>query len=93
MRFAHKVDSNQAEIIDALEQCGAIVFNASRFGDQFPDLIVGYRGQILLMECKADGNDLSEGQEVFHARWKSRGLPVFTVRSPEDALRKIGVGK
>lgn len=95
VRYAAKVDKNQASIVRCLRQAGCRVRDTSAVGQGFPDLIV-YRpstGQLFLLECK-DGdlppsqgrNRLSEQQLDFHAEW-----PVAVVCDIEEAFAAVGI--
>lgn len=89
---AARTDANHAAIVKALRQIGASVFDASRVGGGFPDLVVGYRGRNFLLEVK-DGKkspsrrQLTEAQVKFVAEW--RGHWAY-VQSVEDALELVG---
>ena len=52
-------------------------------GDGVPDLLVGYRGVICLVEAKGRSSSLTPSQETFHRRWA--GYPVVVARTPEEA--------
>ena len=90
-------DSNEALIVKLLRAHGAIVQPVNDYN--FPDLCVGYRGVITLLEVKRPlgprggvaGKGLRPGQREFFELWAGRGLPVHVVRSPEEALRAIGI--
>ena len=91
MRHAARVDANQAEIVAALRQAGASVWIIG-----LPvDLLVGYRGQSLLMEVKTVTGKRNpkparhtELQKSFMVDW--RGGPVSTVTDVRGALTAIG---
>jgi len=86
-RYAARRDTNHAEIRDGLRQCGFSVFDAGSVGGSYPDLVVGAHGITFLMEVKAFGGKVSDGQSRFAANW--RGGPVSVVRTLEDALGVI----
>ena len=96
MRRAARRDENEKAIVFALEQAGASVH---RVDDQdFPDLVVGYKGQTYLLEVigsekgkkfKRTGG-LSMGQFEWHQKWEGHAEVVWSVL---DALRAIGVKK
>jgi len=92
MRRAAKVDANQQEIVDALRKAGAIVQSLAAIGRGVPDLLVSFRGNLLLLEVK-DGSKPPSGQKLtadqvkWHQAW---GALVEVVNSPEQALRAIG---
>ena len=85
MRRAAKVDANQQEIVDALRDIGAMVF---LIGQPF-DLLVGFRGELFLLEVKNPGgrNKLQAAQEKDIEKLKFRGVEVHVVRSREEAIR------
>ena len=92
MRHAARVDSTQAAIVAALRQAGARVWIIG-----LPvDLLVGFRGQLLLMECKVQvgkkaprPSSTTKLQDKFMAEWSD--MPVSIVDSPEAALRHLKV--
>lgn len=93
---AAKIDANQDQIVTVLRAAGATVQSLAGVGKGVPDLLVGYKGQTLLMEIK-DGFKapsarlLTEDQLRWHGSWKGGALAV--VDSPDAALRMIGVLK
>jgi len=93
---AAKIDANQDQIVTVLRAAGATVQSLAGVGKGVPDLLVGYKGQTLLMEIK-DGNKnpsarlLNKDQLRWHGSWLGGALAV--VDSPDAALRMIGVIK
>ena len=93
MRTAAKVDKNQAEVVAALRKVGASVQSLASIGKGCPDLLVGYHGNLYLMEIK-DGSKmpsqqlLTDDQKKWHEAWT--GSPVYVVRSIEQALKILG---
>jgi hypothetical protein len=91
MRRAAKVDANQAEIVAALRQIGASVQPLHAVGQGCPDLLVGWRGMVSLLEIK-DGSKppsarkLTPDQEKWHAAWRGQVAVVETV---EQAIAAI----
>ena len=96
MRTAAKVDSNQADIVAALRQCGATVQLLHQVGGGCPDLLVGFRGQNLLIEVK-DGakppsaRNLTPDQQSWHAAWS--GGPVYVIIDVSQAMAVITKGQ
>jgi hypothetical protein len=91
MRRAARVDLVQSTIVEALQRVGATVEVLS-YGSKpgRPDLLVGFRGQTFLIECKTGKTGkLSTGQVNWHSWW--RGHPVIVVWTAADALRAIGL--
>jgi hypothetical protein len=88
MRYAARVDANQAEIVKALRDVGAFVWIIG-----LPvDLLVGYRGHTFLMEIKTNSKkSLTDLQRDFFSSWD--GGIVCRIDTVESALRMIGVAK
>jgi hypothetical protein len=78
MRRAAKRDDSEAGIIATLEAHGARVQTLS--GLNLPDLLVLYRGRILLAEVKTGRAKLKPGQRAFADVW-----PVEVLRTVQDA--------
>lgn len=95
MRRAAKVDDNHAEIRAAFRALGAEVVDCSHVGEGFPDLLVGWRGRVLLVEVK-DGSKpvrlqkLTPAQTVFHAGWERVGCKVHVVTNEAEAFALLG---
>jgi len=86
MRYAARVDANQAQIVSALRSAGAYVWIIG-----LPvDLLVGYNNHTYLVEIK-DGpkKRLTKLQQDFFAYWC--GGALCRIDGPEAALRMIGV--
>lgn len=86
MRYAARVDANQAQVVSALRAAGAYVWVIG-----LPvDLLVGYNNQTYLVEIK-DGpkKPLTRLQQDFFGNWI--GGSLHRINGPEDALRMIGV--
>lgn len=90
MRRAARIDANQAQIVSALLLAGASVQSLAAVGKGVPDLLVGFRANLFLMEVK-DGQKTPSRQKLTDAQveWH-RSWPVEVVNSPEAALRAIG---
>lgn len=86
MRRAARTDGNQADIVSALRQCGASVQVLSAVGAGCPDLLVGYHGMALLMECKSEDGKPTPEQVVWHRAWTGH---VAVVRSVDEAIREL----
>ena len=92
MRRAAKIDRTQPDIVAALRSVGASVQSLASVGGGVPDLLVGFCGQTLLIECKdgalpPSGQALTPDQIAWHAAW--RGLPVWVIRSADEALEAL----
>jgi len=87
MRRVARRDANERRVIDALRACGAYVKQINDEG--FVDLLVWYRGHVLLLEVK-DGDKppsaraLTPGEAKFHAEWPGQNL--YIVNSEHEAL-------
>ena len=93
---AAKIDANQEAVVTALRAAGATVQSLAGVGKGVPDLLVGFKGQTLLLEIKNGFKPpskrlLTEDQLRWHGVWKGGALAV--VDSPDAALRMIGVIK
>ena len=88
MRYAARVDANQAAIIKALRDAGAYVWIIG-----LPvDLLVGYNNHTWLMELKnGPSKRLTKLQQDFFDNWT--GGTLCRIDGPEAALRMIGVSK
>lgn len=86
MRYAARVDSNQADIVRVLREAGAYVWVIG-----LPvDLLVGYNGHTFLVEIKTDSKKrLTALQADFFEKWT--GSTLARIDSPDSALRMIGV--
>jgi len=91
MRRANRIDENQNDIVAALRKAGATVRVISQ-GEGIPDLLVGFRGETILLEVK-DGNKppsartLTPAEKKFFDEWEG-GL-CMVVKSVEDALEML----
>jgi hypothetical protein len=84
----HKRDRNHDAIAKALRQCGAKVIDLSHVGDGCPDLLVGFRGQLVMLEIKMDKGTLTSAEATFHDEWE--GHPVAVVHNVAEAIGVIG---
>ena len=80
MTWRRRVDRNHKEIRDGLRACGFDVWDCSRFGGGFPDLLVYAHGRLFLLEVKMPGEDLTLPEELFRS-----SFPVVIVHSLEEA--------
>ena len=88
MRTAARIDLNQPEIVAALRKIGATVQHLHTIGAGCPDILVGYRGQNILMEIKMPGKayQLTPDEFLWHAAWQGS---VWVVRSPAEAVAAV----
>jgi len=82
-RVFNKRDSNEAEIVTALQRVGCSVAYAER---QPYDLLAGRAGRTYLLEIKQRSGRLRESQLIFGASWKGH---YKVVRSVEEALKAV----
>lgn len=86
-----RTDGNHAAIVAALRSIGASVVSLADIGNGCPDLLVGYRGQNLLLEVK-DGRKppsarkLTPAERKFFDDWRA---PIYIVYSEVDAVTLV----
>ena len=85
-RFARKIDANQPEIVEALRGVGCQVQSLAPLGKGAPDLLVRRGTLWRLIEVKSKAGSLTPDQRKWHALW-----PVHICRTPEEALRAVGL--
>lgn len=85
MRRAAKRDASEPAIIAALRAIGALVQPLN--GRDIPDLLIGYRGRIGLIEAKSRGGKLEPGQQEFHQQWAA--MPVGVAYNADDAIALV----
>jgi hypothetical protein len=90
MTYLHgRVDRNHTEIVAGLRAIGATVQSLADVGLGCPDLLVGWRGEIWLLEIKTHNWDkLTPAEATWHAAWCGR--PVAIVHNLTEALAALG---
>lgn len=93
-RRACRVDGPHTEIRRGLEALGCAVADTSSMGEGYPDLTVGKRGRVVLLEVKDSSKPpsarrLTPAQEKFHARWRLEGVPLFVVHDLDEAVDAV----
>lgn len=88
-RYAARTDQNQSAIVAALRAVGCSVVSLHRVGGGVPDLLVGHIGHTYLLEIKTPTGRVSPNQRAWHRAWD--GDTVYVVRTPEEALRAVGL--
>lgn len=78
MYRAARRDSNEPAVIAVAKKCGASVIQLDNEG--VPDLLLGFRGQNILIEVKTEKGKLTPAQEIFFRTWKGTAV---VIRSPE----------
>ncbi len=87
MRRAARTDTNHADIRDGLRRAGYPVFDLSKVGGGYPDLMVMSKARdpmFVLMECKTKKGKFTPAQVKFHATYKHG--PLLVPRSLDAAL-------
>lgn len=80
-RWRRRVDLNHASIRDDLRHLGYTVWDCSRHGDGFPDLLLRVGELIVLLEVKSPGEKLTPHEEAFAALF-----PVYVVHDITEAV-------
>ncbi len=92
-RARRRVDSNHRQVANTLSAAGALLQTLAPVGEGCPDMLVGYRAQLYLLEVK-DGTKprsqcaLTPDEAAWHRVWGS--YQVHVVKSAEEALRVVG---
>jgi Holliday junction resolvase len=88
MSYAKKVDLNHADVVKTLRSLGASVFDASKVGKGFPDIVVGYKNNTILVEIKSGENKkFTPTQLKFMSEWK--GSSIIRINDVDGAIRLI----
>lgn len=74
-------DANEPDIAAALRAAGATVHLINETG--VPDLLIGSRGKLYLIEVKSPTGQMTTAQEEFFAKWSG---PQMVVQSRAEAL-------
>ena len=61
-------------------------------GEGEPDLLIGYKGKLCLIEMKQEGGRLSPLQKAIHAEWRRAGIEVHVARSLEEVVEVLERG-
>lgn len=84
MQWARKTDSNHKAIVKALRKAHCSVFDASRVGQGFPDLVCGFLGRTFLCEIKSDKGKFTEDQVKFIDNW--HGGETYILHTIDDVV-------
>lgn len=85
MRRAARIDANQPSIVKAMRQLGAVVTLLHRVGGGVADLLVSWRLQWFVMECKAKSRDDLTPDQI---EWiGEQRAAVVIVTTPDEAVR------
>jgi len=88
-RFAKKRDTAEAAIVTALRAAGCRVWQLDR---PF-DLLIGHHGRFVVLEVKTGTRKATESQQDELRACRAGGLPVYLVRSVDDALCAVGLSQ
>lgn len=86
MVYARRTDTGHAAIRKALRKIGCTVYDTSRVGKGFPDLVARLGWRFRFFEVKSPGGELTEDQQEFYSHWKDF---VRIVETPEEAVREM----
>ena len=90
MAYARKVDVNHSLIVKTLRDLGCSVFDSSKVGGGFPDLVVGKNNKTVLVEVKANEKaKFTPAQELFMVNW--RGSAIARIDTVDAAIRLVKV--
>jgi hypothetical protein len=89
VRHTHRIDANQAVIVEALQRAGCTTQSLTTIGNGCPDLLVARAGQMWLLELKAD-SELAASQIAWINAWNAK---VHVVRSVDEAFTAVGLAK
>lgn len=87
MTYARRTDANQTAIVEALRAAGCSVVILSSLGHGVPDLLCGYQGRAMVLECKVEKGRLTPDEARWWDDWRGPGMVVYSV---DDALAAIG---
>ena len=85
--YARKVDTNHADVRDAIRKVGASVLDTSKLGQDAPDMLVGWQGRTVAFEVKFGKRKETQGQKKRREAW--RGDAWLVVTNPEDAVLQL----
>ena len=87
-KYARRTDANHAEIVDAFRDLGCSVFDTSRCGQGFPDLVIGKNQITVLVEVKSsDKEKFTPAQNLFMLNW--RGSTVSRIQDLEGVVSLV----
>jgi hypothetical protein len=90
MVYAKRVDLNHTEIVKTLRSLGAGVVDMSRVGQGFPDLLIHFQNQSVLVEVKSgEGKKFTQAQLKFISNWQ--GPAIVRINDVEGAIRLMNI--
>lgn len=87
--MAKRTDSNQAEIVRALRDYGASVYDTHMVGHGFADLVIGFAGKTFLFEVKTKDGRITPDELIFSSNWRGN---YYIVRSVDEAIQILQDG-
>jgi hypothetical protein len=93
-RTAARTDANHSALVSAFHGCGATVCSLASLGHGCPDLLIGFRGANLLVECKDGAKSksrirLTPLQEEFIRTWRGKVHVIDSVDAAINLLRTV----
>ena len=89
MRKHAKVDLNQVEIVAAIRKVGGKVLHLHQIGGGCADVLVKYRGVLLLMEIKSKGGRMTPDEQAFYDEWQDCMVVVYSAEEALEALARL----
>ena len=90
MVYAKRVDLNHTEIVKTLRSLGAGVVDMSRVGQGFPDLLIHFQNQSVLVEVKSgERKKFTQAQLKFISNWQ--GPAIVRINDVEGAVRLMNI--
>ena len=89
MSYAHRIDANQTELVQAFERLGCSVIDLSSVGSGCPDLAVSVCKVTVLVEIKTEDGTLEPSQIRFHRENKSWIETARNLEDVEDIVRRM----
>jgi hypothetical protein len=85
-RYAARIDSNQAEIMDALRKCGVWCKDMHWCGRGVLDILAWDSGGAFWVECKTGNEKLTEAEQRFVDSYPGEW---YIARSVEDVVELV----
>ena len=87
MKHDSKRDANELNIVRGLEAFGCSVERLSQGG--VPDLLVGYKKTVCLIEVKMPSKKLNAVQVAWHSNWRGQVAVVTTLEQAIDVVMSV----
>jgi hypothetical protein len=79
-----KADANQPEIVKEFRRLGAYVLHIHRLKNCC-DLVVCFKGQVVMVEVKMPGKTLTEGEDKFAGEWLAANGKYAVITTIKEA--------